>query len=1202
MSSFRRFLLLLGLPLLCLLTTRGLADAETVPPTLEAIFPESGFVFSLSQVEVHFSEAVQGVDAGDLRVNGLAATAMRPVSADVYVFTLPELPLGTASLTWASDADIRDLADIPNRFAGTKPIEYQLLPPPRPGGVILSEVVPDNQKTLRDEEGDYEDWIELQNITDQDIQLAGWHLTDDPTNPRPWTFPDITLPARGFLVVFASGKDRASVTNRLHTDFKLKSDGEYLALSAPDGVTVDAFAPKYPATPANVAYGRANGDTSQSGFLATPTPGAPNSISGVGFAPAVLFSQNGGLIPDPKLNLTLRLSLAQTAPDALIRYSLDGRIPTLTNGFTYTQPLVLVTNNALMLRARAFRTNHLPGPVHTEYYTPLLVSSAGPLQGTNAWGDLLQNVSNPNIQQFRSDLPLLVISTFGKSPNESANTVVALSLFEPKNGVARVIGKPDFTARGGIKIRGSSSAGLAKKQYALQWTDDYNQDLELPALGMPAESEWVLYAPNNFEPVCIHNPFIHQLARDIGEYSPRTRFVEVFINKLGPLTTNQYEGLYVLTEKIGVGGKRIPGPKLQPEDKTLPDITGPYVMKIDRLDPGDTGVTMGGMSVAMINPKEKDLKLVQRAAQKKYLTDYVNGMSRGFLAANRRNPTNSYENYIEMGRAIDYHILEMLSGNVDTMVLSAYFHKPRNQKLIFGPHWDFDRALGSTDGRDSNPRSWTCGPVFAGWYGQLFQDTEAWQRWVDRFQQLRTQQLSVRYTGMLMDRLANQIRLAERRDYQRWKIPRRGGSYQAELDSMKRWVSNRLDFVDRQLAQPPVSSLDSGIVPLGTTFTLSLGPNASTSAAIWYTLDGTDPRAVGTSNRSASALLYTGPITITGPVRLRARTLDTLRRQTSGPPISTPWSGPVARTFLLSAPPLTLSEIHFHPSDQRGNRSFDPDQSEFIELKNTSGAPLDLTRFRIEGDISFTFNATNGTRILAPNARVVLASDNSTFRSRYGPMAEHLGKYSGQLSDGGGRLKLVDPQGNPVFDFELTDQWVPPADGDGYSMVLRSEALQAFQIDTPSAWVASAQADGSPGQPDLASDVGPGTDSDGDGLADLWELNFFGSLQLRGDADPDGDGASNREEFLAGTLPSDASDYPSLMAWPSPFDGNPILRFSRHGARSYRLQFHEALTTDSAQNWRDLMEFPSDVNPSRVQDFRDLTTTNATRIYRVVTP
>lgn len=142
--------------------------------------------------------------------------------------------------------------------------------------------------------------------------------------------------------------------------------------------------------------------------MATPTPGAPNSVSGVGFAPAVVFSRAGGLIPDPKLNLTIRLSLAQPAQGALIRYSLDGRIPTLTNGFTYTEPLVLVTNNALMLRARAFQTNHLPGPVHTEYHTHLFVASAGEVYGTNAWGEPLQKIANPNIQQFRSDLTLLV--------------------------------------------------------------------------------------------------------------------------------------------------------------------------------------------------------------------------------------------------------------------------------------------------------------------------------------------------------------------------------------------------------------------------------------------------------------------------------------------------------------------------------------------------------------------------------------------------------------------------------------------------------------------------------------------------------------------------------------------------------------------------------------------------------------------------
>ena len=309
----------------------------------------------------------------------------------------------------------------------------------------------------------------------------------------------------------------------------------------------------------------------------------------------------------------------------------------------------------------------------------------------------------------------------------------------------------------------------------------------------------------------------------------------------------------------------------------------------------------------------------------------------------------------------------------------------------------------------------------------------------------------------------------------------------------------------------------------------------------------------------------------------------------------------MARTFLFSSPPLTLSEIHFHPSDQRGARSYDPDQSEFLEFKNTSGGPLDLTGFRLEGDVSFTFNTTNGTRILPPNGRVVLASDNGTFRSRYGTMAEHLGRYSGQLSDGGGRLRLVDPQGDPVFDFELNDQWVPPADGDGYSMVLRSESLLAFEIDTPAAWIASAAPEGSPGQPDLASDVGPGTDSDHDGLGDLWELTFFGSLQPRADDDSDGDGASQREEFLAGTVPTDPSDRPRLEALPSRFDGNPVLRFPRRGARSYRLQFQEALPTAQPPGWRELMEFPAEASPLP-GEFRDLSTTNATRFYRIVTP
>lgn len=1184
---------------LCLLPLRSAADAESIPPTLIATFPEPGAIHELTRVEIHFSESVSGVDATDLLADGVPCTDVRRVSPDVYVFTLPPLALGKVNLTWQNNPGIVDQADVPNAFAGTDKIEYTLLPPARPGGVVISEIMPDNRKNIRDETGDYVDWIELQNVTDADIALANWHLTDDPGQPTKWTFPDVTISAQGFLVVFASGKDISTPTNRLHTNFKLSNNGEYLALTAPDGVVVNDFAPRYPATLANISFGRANGALDQTGFFNVPTPGAANSISGAGFASAVEFSQPGRLIPATNLNVTVTLSLTEPTPDTVIRYTLDGRLPTLdTIGFTYTSPFLLQSNNAIIVRTRAFRPNYFPGPVHSETFTPMFVSTLGPTLGTNQNGQPVQRVLNPNIQQFRSDLPLLVINTYGKAPNETANLPVNVSLFETKNGVASVTNEPDMVTRGGIKIRGSSSASLSKKQYAIQWVNDFEQDQEISPLGMPAESEWVLYAPDDFEPVSIHNPFIHQLARDIGEYSPRTRFVELFINRSGALVTNQYEGLYVLMEKPGISKKRIPGPKLQPEDLTLPDVSGTYAMKIDRTDPGDNGLTMGAQLVAMVDPKEKFLRQPARAAQRKYLTDYLNAMNKGFQPANRRDPTNSYENYIEMNQAIDYHIIETLSGNVDTMVLSAYFYKPRNQKLIFGPHWDFDRALGSTDGRDANPRLWLCGPVFNGWYGTMFQDIEAWQRWVDRYQQLRTNQLANVYTWSLMDQLANQIRQAERRDLVRWKIPRRGGSYQAELDAMKRWVSNRLDFIDKQIAQPPVANLASGLVTPGTQVTLNLGPNATAAAAIWYTLDGSDPRGPGISNHSANARLYTNPIVLNSNARLLARTIDTGRRQSSGPPSSTPWSSPIARTYVTQPPGLTLTEIHFHPDGDSADSSFTADDFEFLEFKNTSGTTLDISHYRLAGDVGFEFGPPNRTIKLVPNARVVVVSNPKAFALRYGTAPLVAGEFTGHLSDSQGRLRLTDPAGAVVFDFTYRDNWVNPADGDGYSMVVRSEALAAYDLDTPSAWVASASIHGSPGQPDLASDVGPGTDSDNDGLADLWELQFFGNLAQNGDMDPDGDGYTNREEFLAGTQPTLATSVPRLEAVPSPFGGNPVLQFSREGARSYRLMYRDNLPST---DWKELLRFPAQAGESQGQ-FRDLTTTNGTRFYRLATP
>ena len=114
--------------------------------------------------------------------------------------------------------------------------------------IIISEFLAINSGlTLTDEDNFPADWIEIHNTGSSAVDLAGYHLTDNANNPTKWTFPAVTLPAQGYLRVFATGKDRTSDPAFLHTNFNLNAGGEYLAIIQPDGFTVsDEFAPAYP--------------------------------------------------------------------------------------------------------------------------------------------------------------------------------------------------------------------------------------------------------------------------------------------------------------------------------------------------------------------------------------------------------------------------------------------------------------------------------------------------------------------------------------------------------------------------------------------------------------------------------------------------------------------------------------------------------------------------------------------------------------------------------------------------------------------------------------------------------------------------------------------------------------------------------------------------------------------------------------------
>ncbi len=120
-----------------------------------------------------------------------------------------------------------------------------------------ASIAPLGAGELLDADGDSSDWIELYNPNEEPFDLSGWHLTDDPNDLARWEFPDgTTMPAKGYLLVFASGKDRTS--GQLHTDFKLSAGGGYLALVMPDGRTIaHDYGDTYPPQQANVSYGLA---------------------------------------------------------------------------------------------------------------------------------------------------------------------------------------------------------------------------------------------------------------------------------------------------------------------------------------------------------------------------------------------------------------------------------------------------------------------------------------------------------------------------------------------------------------------------------------------------------------------------------------------------------------------------------------------------------------------------------------------------------------------------------------------------------------------------------------------------------------------------------------------------------------------------------------------------------------------------------
>lgn len=264
-------------------------------------------------------------------------------------------------------------------FADIVPLAAQAQTP------LINEFMSSNAATIADDDGDYSDWLEIHNPGAAAYDLTACYLSDSAGNPLRWQFPACSIPAGGFLLVWASGKDKVGIAGQLHTNFSISADGEPLLLTAADGATrLDEVDPV--ALPPDVSFGRLPDAAAMWALFGVPTPGAPNA-GGLQYLPSPVFSAAPGYYDAP-----VTLAIEASAPDVLVTYTLDGSEPTLASA-PFTEPLVLgsregdpnvisliPTNNMPdwhigwrpprnevfklnLVRARAFRAGHAPSAI-----------------------------------------------------------------------------------------------------------------------------------------------------------------------------------------------------------------------------------------------------------------------------------------------------------------------------------------------------------------------------------------------------------------------------------------------------------------------------------------------------------------------------------------------------------------------------------------------------------------------------------------------------------------------------------------------------------------------------------------------------------------------------------------------------------------------------------------------------------------------
>ena len=420
------------------------------------------------------------------------------------------------------------------------------------------------------------------------------------------------------------------------------------------------------------------------------------------------------------------------------------------------------------------------------------------------------------------NLPIILIDTYGVEIPDEPRIPASMGIINNESGI-NYIDDPfnDFDGSITIERRGNSSQWQGKTPYRFETVDDEGENSNVELLGMPAENDWVLYAPWQ-DKTMIRNVLTYQLSNEMGRYASRSRHVELYLN-------DEYRGIYVLMEKIKRDGNRVDISKLNPDEITGDDVTGGYILKFDWFYTGDN---IGGFESEFDNmiynyhyPKPSDIVPEQEA----YIEEYINEFETIMMGTDYTDDSTGYPSMMNVESFVDFILLQELAKNVDAYRLSTYIYKDKesiDNRLTAGPVWDFNHGFGNCDyGETWEVDNWLLeynpegGDQMAFWWELLWEDLAFQHKAAVRYTELRQTIFSEEHIYSIIDSIADYLGPAVDRNFARW--PLLGNyiwpnyyvfdTYEEEIDYLKSWTAQRLAWMDSDI----LLSLDPSPIAAG---------------------------------------------------------------------------------------------------------------------------------------------------------------------------------------------------------------------------------------------------------------------------------------------------------------------------------------------------------------------------------------------------